>query len=267
MTRLASWADYGTHDESAYPELWRGCVGAWAPCLGPTGLRLHDLSRYRNWGTLTNMDAATDWVVSGGRYALDLDGENDRVTARPITYQRLTLTSCCWVKPNSVSGVQMLVTHYGAEGNRAWYLALINNAVRILVSPDGTTIPFGQGGTVSTEWTHLACVVTPTQFLIYVNGIPVTTTLTGTFPSQIFNSTADLMIGGREAIDMPFNGLVDDVLLYNRVLSPAEHRLLATRRGIAYERRKRRSVFFNAAFFNPVWARNSNLILSPVGAA
>ena len=81
MTRLASWQDYGTHDESAYPELWSGCVGAWAPCLGPTGTRLHDLSRYRNWGTLTNMDAATDWVVSGGRYALDFDGSNDYVSA------------------------------------------------------------------------------------------------------------------------------------------------------------------------------------------
>ncbi|MGV2337667.1 MAG UNVERIFIED_CONTAM: hypothetical protein LVR18_27485 [Planctomycetaceae bacterium] len=32
-----SLSDYGTHDESAYPELWDGVVGAWAPCLGPTG--------------------------------------------------------------------------------------------------------------------------------------------------------------------------------------------------------------------------------------
>ncbi len=35
-----SWQDFGTHDESAYPELWDGVVGAWCPSLGQTGLRL-----------------------------------------------------------------------------------------------------------------------------------------------------------------------------------------------------------------------------------
>ena len=56
-----------------YPELWRGCVGAWCPSLGPTGLTLRDWSGFGNHGTLTNMDPGTDWVLSGGRYALDFD--------------------------------------------------------------------------------------------------------------------------------------------------------------------------------------------------
>jgi hypothetical protein len=47
--------------QAIWPELWRGCVGAWNPGLGPTGLRLYDWSPYRNHGTLTNMDAGTDW--------------------------------------------------------------------------------------------------------------------------------------------------------------------------------------------------------------
>ena len=73
MTR-PSWQDFGTHDESAHPQLWDGVVGAWCPSLGPTGLRLHDHSRRNNWGTLTNMDPPTDWVIDGGQYAVDFDG-------------------------------------------------------------------------------------------------------------------------------------------------------------------------------------------------
>jgi len=67
--------------EAEYPELWQGLVGAWSPCLSPRGgTVLRDLSGRGNHGTLTNMDAATDWVTSGGKTALDFDGSNDYVS-------------------------------------------------------------------------------------------------------------------------------------------------------------------------------------------
>ena len=64
---VASWQHYGTYDESAHPDLWNGVVGYWAPCLGPTGLRLHDVSRWNAWGTLTT--GAASWVVESGVFA------------------------------------------------------------------------------------------------------------------------------------------------------------------------------------------------------
>jgi hypothetical protein len=39
-----------------------GLVGYWSPWLGSSGYRLLDRTRYANHGTLTNMDAGTDWV-------------------------------------------------------------------------------------------------------------------------------------------------------------------------------------------------------------
>jgi hypothetical protein len=93
---VASWQHYGTYDESAHPDLWNGVVGYWAPCLGPTGLRLHDVSRYNNWGTLTNMDAATDWIVRNGQYALDFDGSNDWV-ATTFNAVLSDFTAMVWV--------------------------------------------------------------------------------------------------------------------------------------------------------------------------
>ena len=95
MTR-PSLSDYGTYDESTVPRLWDGVVGAWCPSLGPTGGRLHDFSRYGNWGTLTNMDPPTDWVVDGGQYALDFDAVNDYVVAGSLPDFPADCTYSAW---------------------------------------------------------------------------------------------------------------------------------------------------------------------------
>jgi len=99
-----SWGDFGTFDESAYPELWDGVVGAWAPCLGPTGLRLHDHSRGMRWGTLTNMDAATDWLVTAGQYALDFDGVDDYIPLSGNLFSGLSaFTVSMWARPRTTT--------------------------------------------------------------------------------------------------------------------------------------------------------------------
>jgi hypothetical protein len=224
--------------QQEHSSLSEGLVGAWCPSLGASGYRLVDRSGYGNHGTLTNMDAATDWVVSGGALSLDFDGSNDRIEAKALRYLALPLTIACWVKPNTVSGVQMLASHYGAEGNRAWYLALINNAVRILVSPDGSAIPYGQGGTVTTDWTHVVGVIGASAFQIYLNGNAVSTTLTGSYPTSIFNSTANVIFADRATTDTPLNGQLDDIRIYNRALTPPEIRLLASKRGIGLRSQK-----------------------------
>ena len=59
--------------------LLTGLVGAWCPSLGPSGYTLLDRSGRGNHGTLTNMDAASDWVGTPGGWALDYDGTNDYV--------------------------------------------------------------------------------------------------------------------------------------------------------------------------------------------
>jgi hypothetical protein len=64
-----------------HPELWRGCVGAWNPGLGNTGLSLRDWSGGQNNGVLTN---GPTWGVSDGRQALTFDGVNDRIYNRGV---------------------------------------------------------------------------------------------------------------------------------------------------------------------------------------
>ena len=57
----------------------QGLVGAWCPSMGPSGYRLLDRTVRANHGTLTNMDAGSDWLGSPGGWALDLDATNDYV--------------------------------------------------------------------------------------------------------------------------------------------------------------------------------------------
>ena len=62
-----------------------GLVGYWSAWQGSSGYRLLDRTGRGNHGTLTNMDAGTDWVgatVQGrSGFALDFDGSNDFVSA------------------------------------------------------------------------------------------------------------------------------------------------------------------------------------------
>lgn len=181
-------------------------------------------------GTLTN--GATR---SGSPLAYSLDGVDDYIAMSSMTISGNRLSVACWANLTSTAGVQMLVSQYGSAGaNRGWYLANIGGALRFLVSSDGTTTPFGQGGTVSTGWHHYAGVLTGTAFQLYIDGIAVTTTLTGTYPSTIFNSTEILEVGARYGSDSPMVGLIDDVVIYHATLAATEIGYLASQLGAIY---------------------------------
>lgn len=248
MTRLASWQNFGTNDESAYPELWRGCVGAWAPCLGPTGTRLHDLSRYENWGTLTNMDAATDWVVNGGRYGLDFDAVDDVVrVARTAPAFPFTVTG--WINSRSDTANQFPIVFCRSTSDEGQF------SIRFAGNVAGDTITCRQEGDaggavgessftgyVANQWYAVAAVFRSNNYrLIYVNGVAGTENTT----SVTTPSVDRFAIGRFDRLNpaVPLDGLIDDVMIYSRELLQAEIRLLATRRGIAYERRKRKQVY------------------------
>lgn len=221
----------------AYPELWRGCVGAWAPCLGPTGLTLRDWSGRQNHGTLTNMVPGDDWVVSGGRYALDFDGSNDFVIANRPTFPIAT-TFSCWAKPTTgaLSGLMSTrdtVSLLGVD----FYLN--SNGTVVFYCPSdnaGSNRSFftTTNAVASGQWVHLAGRwQSSTLNDVWVNGIQAAGTLTGTVQATL-TPRNNLRFGCLGVLSFS-TGCMDDLRVYDRLLQPAEIRLLATRRGIAYE--------------------------------
>ena len=68
-------------------------------------------------------------------------------------------------------------------------------------------------------WTHLAATYDGTTVRLYVNGAQVASrAVTG----NLISSTGALRIGGNTIWGEYFSGLIDEVRIYNRALTPAE---------------------------------------------
>jgi Concanavalin A-like lectin/glucanases superfamily len=246
MTR-PSFADYGTYDESAHPDLWDGVVGYWAPCLGPTGTRLHDVSRYNNWGTLTNMDAATDWVIDGGQYALDFDGVNDHVAATSAAAAlTLPFTVAVWYYPRvrqNYMGIVSTMTRFQELDTDGWCLYDNANAVagRIGAICGGQLLVVDPQQSALNQWQQYVVTYGGANSAIYRNGVLMASGSMGT-PS--YAATPVVKIGSFITTSGPNTGLIDDIVLFRRKLQPNEiRRLYNLGRGGMLERRRRRRVY------------------------
>jgi hypothetical protein len=220
--------------EPLFPELWRGCVGAWNPGLGPSGLTLRDWSPFKNHGTLTNMDPGTDWVASQGRYALDFDGVDDVVQTASVS-RPASITISVWANINySASTSFARLIEHGL--NQSITLCLNKSSF-----PDRVTLQVGNDAVNTSNfftplrWLHIAATVAssggPTQ--LFFDGRLVSSFST----SNATTSSQPWYFGGNTGFSnlTSLAGSLSDIAIYNRVLPPNEIRLLASRRGIAYE--------------------------------
>ena len=195
-------------------------VAAWVPSIsrGDWGsTRLTDLVG-TNHGTLTNMDAATDWVadtVAGGVRALDFDGSNDRVTT-PFAMTSNVQSMSYWVRFNSLSGSQLLGVN---EYIKRFYLG-INSANIFSGFGDAFHNTTPHGLTVST-WVHIILSGNGTTATVFINGsqiltfgysLPVVSTSTFTVGGLVTNRTAGFFINGR----------VDDLRVFNQALDATD---------------------------------------------
>jgi hypothetical protein len=218
-----------------YPSLWDGCVGAWAPSLGATGSRLFDHSVYGNHGTLTDMDPASDWVVSGGKGALDFDGYDDYIDfGSPQALANSKTSISVWIKPSSLVGYRLI---YG-----------LNNFPKLYIDPSGRIVLFSDdaANTILSNnvWTHVVATSDGANTRYFLNGI--SDGVVANMPWSISASTT--LIGKDTASNSQFFfGQLDDIRVYNRALTPSEIQLLATRRGVAYESKRRLAVRSGAA--------------------
>lgn len=194
--------------ESANPNLWKGLVGAWYPSLGPTGLTLRDVSGWHNHGTLTNMDPATDWVATEMGWALDFDGDDDKI---PFD-QTITL-------PGDFTIIAQLLDrsdgqwHSIVSGSGFFYLT---HDVPPRVYYYDVNLELYSTTTVAVDkWATIGWVRNGTRAAIYINGVETDTGIT-TAPSCNVRS-----IGHIQAAQY-FDGQLSRVTVWNRALIPSE---------------------------------------------
>jgi hypothetical protein len=229
-----------------------GLVGAWCPSVsGWGGTVLRDLSGQGNHGTLTNMDPATDWVVSGGKQALDIDSTNDWIDIPDIAFAS-QFTFSAWINLSTHSGTKIILGEDSGNISGGPKIGFDGNVffIRIILSSSATI-----SAPATNTWTHFA--------ITRDNEGKVDLSVSGNLPTRLYSNIAQVgtftlaAIGANGAGDQSFGGLVDDVRAYNRDLSPNEIRLLASERGIGLNPQRRRK------YFLPSTASYKNFLLWP----
>lgn len=228
----------------AYPSLWKGCIGAWCPSLGPTGATLYDWSRTRRHGLLTDMELSSDWVVSEGRHALKFE-TNDWVDlgSGDICQSRKQLTICAWMKRRLTTSI---VT-FGIRHLSSPDYAMIEcwNDGNVYYSLATTTASYGSFSNSSVGWQHLGMVFDGNasgnsgRLKGFLNGRQVSLSYFATIPSSTTSVSTVLRIGRNTVSPFFSDGMVDDLRIYDRALLDQEMRLLGSRRGIAYDWKRR----------------------------
>ena len=212
--------------ESAKPNLWKGLVGAWAPNLGITGDMLRDVSGNGNHGTLTNMDAATDWVATSKGLALDFDGVDDHVevgTNEPLE-GKYENTFGGWVRFSSGSSfVGTIIGKSGYGGNpSAWTLQWHNGTVVFSGRRWSNTTNY-YFGSVNSNWYHFLVRTDRVSQSLYVNGnLEFSDNITGV--GAVLDHSQSLQIGKQDvtSFERPWKGEIGFTSVYDRALSPNE---------------------------------------------
>jgi hypothetical protein len=140
---------------------------------------------------------------------------------------RLTnqLTIEVWIYPQSTNGDRAIVSKVGGvAGNYGYQFYLRGNMLMGQFNSAGLAWPafvVSSPGIIPTgRWSHVAWTYDQSAMKLYVNGQPVATNVIGAKP--IATSSSTLRISGDDNNHVYFDGLVDEVSLYNRALSGEE---------------------------------------------
>jgi predicted outer membrane repeat protein len=173
--------------------------------------------------------------------ALSLDGTNGVTLTASAATSALdqaaeTLTVAAWVR-RPVTGTEVTIFQNGA-GAQSWYLAITgDNRLRFQYGASSfQTAPVPALNPLNT-WVHVAAAFSRSgngTLRIFVNGAVVLQGSPNPVPAAI-TPTGNKAMGARDGNNSRFNGLIDDLRLYNRVLTNAEVNLLAQGKGCVFD--------------------------------
>ncbi len=173
------------------------CTGTTCPAAGGSG----------RFGTALSFDGTNDFVSLGNPAGLNLAGE---------------ITLMAWVNPTVTTGLRDILAHGYTLSPPGTVFLRINNGQYEAGSWDGTNhlvaaaIPPGDAG----NWVHLAGVYDGAAWRLYRNGSLVGT---GVDPVGAVSVSGDWAVGARGGgTERFFNGLIDEVAIYDRAMAATE---------------------------------------------
>jgi hypothetical protein len=212
-----------------------GIVGCWSPSLGASGYRLLDRSRYSNHGTLTNMDAGTDWVGTSAGLALDYDGTNDYVvTSYGVPVTSCTMSVSVWLIRRATSGVFPRIADISDGTNSLQLILDLGSGGSNFFVTKHTQY---QSGTTATQWGFATTVSTLEHIAVTVDSLASTARVwwNGVEQTAASNNNAGagvasraVYFGARRDLNAVthFAGVLGETAIYSRALTGAEVREL-----------------------------------------
>jgi len=164
-------------------------------------------------------------------YSMEFDGASANYISgninTPSSFTNLTVS--CWVDINSLIGSQNGIlsssTNSGANDYQYGFALEIRGGprFRFKVGAGGSTTNWLIDSDISStnQWHHIACVVTPAQLELFVNGVSKGTESN----TSLTPSFERFFIGSRFYSNAPtnyFDGSIDEVGIFNVALTDAE---------------------------------------------
>lgn len=203
-----------------------GLMGYWPfnEAAGTISGTSADLSGKGNNVTLYSF-AAPFGVVSSGVYgnALSLDGINDNARNNTVNLPTGSVATVeAWIYPKGYAEVSYngIVSWSNRQCNGLGIALSIQNSGR----PSMPTwcndyVPATGAAATLNSWNHIAAVLDGKSATLYMNGQSLGTTTLTYLPNL---SSINLAIGALDYVGRYFNGLIDEVRIYNRALAPEE---------------------------------------------
>jgi hypothetical protein len=182
-----------------------------------SGTSLADRSGTGNNGTIAN----GTWSATGHTgAALSFNGTNTLVSVADSNSLDLTtgMTLEAWVNPSGLGTAWRDVIFKEQPGSFAYTLYANQNTTRPIgqVHIGGEINAVGTAALPLNAWSHIAATFDGSNLRLYANGsLVATTAISGSIPV----TTGVLRIGGNSVWGEYFNGLIDDVRIYNRALT------------------------------------------------
>lgn len=203
-----------------------GLVAHW-PFDEGNGTVTVDVSGNGHHGTLVN---GPEWTKGP---ALDFDGVDDLVDVGTFDVPGSELTLAAWILPQDLTNCpaadcRILAKATGtAEDAHYFMLSTIDSGgvklrFRLKTAGVTSTLIASAGDLFEGAWVHAAAVYDGSAMRLYLDGVEVGSTAKS--GSISLDDTVPVWIGGSPggATERPWDGLVDDVRIYDRALSQAE---------------------------------------------
>jgi len=222
-----------TNEHSAFIDWNRSLIGYWNFENVLTNGTIYDNSSYANNGVMYNFLSNTTVAGKRGR-ALQFDGINGYVNiSDDPRYLPDNFTLEAWIKVdgNNNGSAGTIIYHQDSNTNSGYRLEVRNNTkqvqfyIRYLVDNNlswvtsNTSLTIGMWYHIATTFENISGYGGQNIMKIYINGVLENITTTVSTPTQ---PSYPIQIGVRQTSINKFNGTIDEVMIFNRALSPEE---------------------------------------------